>query len=274
MNKGLTIIAILILSTVLQSCQSSHQANKEVLPVVSAVFPSSDTLPENLLRMYIHFSTPMKTIGNLEKIKLVEEQGQEVVGAIFNNVYELWDKNQKQLTLIFDPSRVKTGLIVHEQRGRSLQAGKNYKLVIGQLEDVEGNKLEKVYAKSFYVNVEDSLSPNTALWTMKIPRANGQQPLIVQFPAMLDRLSLLQRLHLTDKNNETNLGDIDIAKDETGWRFKPVNDWSAGNYFLYVHGRLEDPCGNNLNGLFDHKIGTLKNEREGMTERISVTIVD
>lgn len=245
-----------------------------MLPVVSAVFPSADTLPENLLRMYIHFSKPMKIIGNLGKIKLIDDKKQEVVGAIFNNVYELWDNEQKQLTLIFDPSRVKTGLKVNMKKGRSLEAGRNYKLVIRQLEDVEGNMLKEVYTKSFYVGKEDRLSPNTEKWAIKIPKANSQSPLIIQFPDILDRLSLRQRLQLTDEKNQPIDGQVKIAKQETEWRFVPIENWRVGEYVLYIHGRLEDSCGNNLNGLFDHKIGNLKYKQEGRIEKISTTITD
>lgn len=273
MKGVLNFMSIVLLSVFCFSCQSS-KTKEEVLPVVTAVFPSSDTLPENLLRMYIHFSKPMKTIGNLEKIKLVDENGQEVVGAIFNNVHELWDKEQKQLTLIFDPSRVKTGLIAHEERGRSLQVGKNYKLLIEELEDIEGNRLKNIYTKSFYVSDEDRLSPNTELWNIQIPKANNHSPLIVQFPEMLDRLSLFQRLQLTDENSQPIIGKVEIAKQETEWRFVPTKNWQAGDYILYVHGRLEDPCGNNLNGLFDHKIGMLKNEQEEKIETLLLTIKD
>ncbi|MEL6255863.1 MAG: hypothetical protein AAFR87_27915 [Bacteroidota bacterium] len=208
----------------------------------------------------------------MENIKLINEQGQEVPGAIFNNVYELWDKEQKGLTLIFDPSRVKTGLIAHEERGRALQAGKKYKLFIGRLEDVEGKRLKEVYTKSFYITEEDRLPPNTAQWTIKAPKAKSQSPLIVQFPEMLDRLSLLQRLQVTDTNKQAIQGEVSITNQEREWRFVPTKKWSKGEHILYVHGRLEDPCGNNLNGLFDHKIGGLKNEREGELESIMFKI--
>ncbi|MEM9887243.1 MAG: hypothetical protein AAF849_15225, partial [Bacteroidota bacterium] len=241
-------------------------------PVVKKVYPSADTLPENLLRMYIQFSKPMKTIDNLEKIKLVDEKEQEIVGAIFNNVHELWDKEQKQLTIIFDPSRVKTGLDANERMGRALQAGKTYQLVIGQLEDVEGNTLPSVFTKSFYVSEEDQIIPNTALWTLKIPKSGSTSPLIIEFPAMLDHLSLLQRLQITNSNNQPIAGKIEIAKQETEWRFTPTEKWETGDYILYIHGRLEDPCGNNLNGLFDHKIGSLKNEKEEFIESINIKI--
>ncbi len=271
MDKGLIAILIALFSFVCFACQSP-KVKLEVLPEVTAVFPSSDTLPENLLRMYIHFSKPMKTIGNLEKIKLVDNNGQELIGAIFNNVQELWDHEQRQLTLILDPARVKTALKANEEMGRALREGKHYKLVIGELEDVEGMPLKEVFTKSFYVTKEDKLSPNTTLWKMEVPKANSQAPLIVQFPEMLDQLSLLQRLQLTDENNQPISGQVEITKQETEWRFVPTEKWSSGDYILYVHGRLEDPCGNNLNGLFDHQVGTLKNEKEGEIEKLFLTI--
>ncbi len=271
MAKAVSFLLALILLGLGISCQIP-QEEKEILPRVSAVFPSSDTLPENLLRMYLHFSKPMKPIGNLEKIALFDEDDQEIVGAIFNNVHELWDRNQQQLTLIFDPSRVKTGLIAHKEMGRSLQMGKNYKLVIGQLEDVEGNKLKEVYTKTFYASKEDTLPPNTKHWIVKTPKAGSHSPLIVQFPAMLDRQALLHRLQLTDKNSQPISGEVVITKQETEWRFESTEKWPAGDYILYVHGRLEDPCGNNLNGLFDHKKGSLKNNREGAVETIEFRI--
>ena len=120
---GLLFLGVIIIST----CSRPMPEEAEV-PRVTAIYPSGDTLPANLLRMYLHFSKPMKITGNLERIKLFDENNQEVIGAIFNHVFELWDDQQQQLTLIFDPSRVKTGLQANERMGRALQVGKQYAL--------------------------------------------------------------------------------------------------------------------------------------------------
>ncbi|MEO0732388.1 MAG: hypothetical protein AAFZ52_06110, partial [Bacteroidota bacterium] len=119
---------------------------------------------------------------------------------------------------------------------------------------------------------EDRFSPNTVLWEIQVPKANSQSPLIIRFPAMLDRLSLLQRLQLTDENKQRISGQIEITEQETEWRFVPNEKWAAGNYMLHVHGRLADPCGNNLNGLFDHKIGSLKYDQEGRIKTINLIL--
>ncbi len=269
MRTVLVLMSILLVGYF--SCQR-NKVEQGIPPEVTAVFPSSDTLPENLLRMYIHFSKPMKTIGNLEKIKLLNDANQEVIGAIFNNVHELWDHQQQQLTLIFDPARVKAGLRAHQEMGRALQAGRHYTLQIGTVEDVYSHPMEQVFTKSFLVAEEDKIAPNTKNWQVHTPKADGKSPLIIQFPNMLDQLSLLQRLQLTDSNHRPIDGRVEIKDQETIWYFKPSKTWSRGDYILYVHTRLEDPAGNNLNGLFDHKIGTLKNSPEDELERIYLIV--
>ncbi|MEO1652287.1 MAG: hypothetical protein AAFU64_01975, partial [Bacteroidota bacterium] len=220
MEKALIVALLLSLTLMAKLGYSQAQGNQEISPKVLAVFPSSDSLPENLLRLYIHFSKPMKTIGNLEKIKLRDEAGREVDGAIFNHVFELWNQEQTQLTLLLDPARVKTGLRAHEERGRALQAGKNYELHIGSLEDVDGG-MTQAFTKSFYVIKEDKRAPNKALWTFRLPPAGSKSPLLIRFPQMLDRLSLLQRLKLTDKNNQPIAGQIEIGQGESEWRLIP-----------------------------------------------------
>ena len=130
--------AILFISLVLFVVSCSLKENKTTLRITS-VYPTTDTLPENLLRLYIQFSQPMKAVNNLENLKLLDENEKEIKGAIFNNVYELWDSEQKQLTIILDPARVKTDLVVNSEQGRALQSGKYYKLVIEKAEVLMDN---------------------------------------------------------------------------------------------------------------------------------------
>lgn len=201
----------------------------------------------------------------------MDEADQEVVGAIFDNAYELWNHEQTQLTLLFDPSRVKTGLSSHKARGRALVKGKKYSLQIGVLEDVDGRRT-RTFTKSFLVAEEDLTPPNTNFWEVNMPKAGSRAALVIHFPERLDRLSLLQRLKLTDTENKPIAGRVKIAKNETEWRFYPIQNWQKADYLCYIHTRLEDPSGNNLNGLFDHKPGGLKNKREGLIECITLKI--
>lgn len=236
--------------------------NRKSLEII-AIYPSSNVLPENLLRMYINFSQPMKTQGNLKHIKLINEEEEEIKGAIFNNVYELWDTTQKQLTIIFDPARVKTDLNANKELGRALKPNKTFKVVIENLEDIYGQILEKPYTKTFKVIKADYTPPNTNTWEIATPIANSKESLIVEFLAPLDRMSLYNRIKIVNEDNKIVKGKIDIGNREKTWVFRPEFPWKEDNYKLHINARLADPSGNNLNGLFDHKLGGLKNEREG-----------
>ncbi|MEM1338522.1 MAG: hypothetical protein AAGF96_12255 [Bacteroidota bacterium] len=241
-------------------------------PMVQAVYPSAELLPENLLRMYVQFSQPMKTVGNLEKIKLVDEEGLELKNVFFNNVHELWNHEQTQLTLILDPARVKTGLQANTTFGRALQPQKKYRLVIADLEDAYHNKMEHPFEKKIEVTAADLQAPDPSNWHVVIPKANDTTVLRVEFEDMLDYYSVQQRLIITDLENRPVKGSVTIEKQETEWWFTPSNPWEKGDYLLQVNTRLEDPAGNNLNGLFDHEIGSLKYAKEGMVEQIPFTI--
>ncbi|MEM8926664.1 MAG: Ig-like domain-containing protein [Bacteroidota bacterium] len=241
-------------------------------PTVRAIYPSAELLPENLLRMYVQFSQPMKTVGNLEKIKLVDEEGLELKNVFFNNVHELWNHEQTQLTLILDPARVKTGLQANTTFGRALQSRKKYTLVIADLEDANHNKMEHPFEKKIEVTAADLQAPDPSNWDLVVPKANSTAVFTVKFEDMLDYYSVQQRLIITDTENQSVKGSVTIEKQETEWWFTPSNPWEKGDYLLQVNTRLEDLAGNNLNGLFDHEIGSLKYAKEGTVERVLFTI--
>ncbi len=271
MSKRFLFGVVLSILVACFSCKRSIK-KKEEPPEVMMVFPSSDSLPENLLRIYIQFSKPMKTMGNLEKIKLIDQKGNEIKNVFFNNVYELWNKEQTQLTLILDPARVKTGLVAHEALGYALKQKRNYTLIIENLEDVNHQKMKGRFEKKFVVTRTDSIAPNKEKWKVVLPKVNSKNALQIQFSEMLDYSSLLQRLIITNSEKEVIKGEVSILKNETVWLFQPYKNWEKGSYTIHINSRLEDPAGNNLNGLFDHKIGSLKNEYEGKIETISFTI--
>ena len=267
---GLAFFIICFTSCTSNDLQSKRKQNQS--PKVVSVYPTSDSLPENLLRFYVEFSHSMKAVHNLENIKLLNGKGEEIKGAIFNNVYELWDSEQKQLTLILDPARVKTGLVAHESLGRALQVNKKYQLVIEKAEDINGNLLEKKHVKNFFVTKADAVPPKIENWDILLPSISSHQPLLIKFPQILDRLSLTNRIWLSNSKKEIVKGSIKISHQEKQWAFIPDNKWTKGLYVLHVNGRLEDLAGNNLNGLFDHPIGSLKENKEGETYEMELFI--
>jgi len=256
---------VLVRSTKKEKIQQHFSLPKKnnVPLTIEAIYPTSDSLPENLLRMYVVFSHPMKTTGNIENIKLINNKGKEIEGAIFNNVYELWDDSQKQLTVIFDPSRVKTDLIANKELGRALEPNQQFQLQIDTVEDIYGQKLQQPFIKTFRVIPQDTIAPNTKNWQLITSKHNSKQPLQLVFKTPLDRMSLLTRIKVVDEFKQEVKGKISISNKEMKWQFTPNDVWEKEKYSLLINSRLEDPSGNNLNGLFDHKTGSLKNEQEG-----------
>ena len=268
------IRSALLLSSffILLGCHPNRDHAKSEGAFVKTVYPTSDTLPENLLRMYVKFSEPMKTVGNLERIVLRDSDKQKIKGAIFNNVYELWSPDQKELTLLPDPARVKTGLIANETLGRALVPGRYYELVIEGLENIQHQKMAEVFTKRFYITSADTLAPNINNWMISAPVSDTHNMLTLRFPDALDQHSLQQRIAVVKDDDTLVEGNVSLAKGEKEWQFTPLKSWKAGLYFIYVNARLEDPAGNNLNGLFDHKIGDLRYEKEGENLRLSFEV--
>ena len=100
------------------------------------IYPTADLLPENLLRMYVYFPRPMGGREGLRSVRLLGDQGVPIEGTFLASREDLWSSDRRRLTLLFDPSRVKTGLAAHENMGRVLVAGRSYTL------DISGGALD------------------------------------------------------------------------------------------------------------------------------------
>jgi hypothetical protein len=218
---------------------------------VTHVYPTAEQLPENLLRLYVHFSGPMPRGGSYDHIHLLDAAGKPIEAAILELDQELWDASGRRLTLLFDPGRVKTGLKPREELGPVLEAGKSYTLVIDKgWKDLHGRPLVKEFRKPIQATaaVEKGIDP--AAWKVRPPKAGTRQPLRVTFPAPLDH-ALLQRVVTVEKDGKPLAGEVTVIDGETDWRFVPADDWAKGNYDLVAGPELEDVAGNRLGRSFE-----------------------
>ncbi|MGH9174652.1 MAG: Ig-like domain-containing protein, partial [Vicinamibacterales bacterium] len=71
--------------------------------VVAHVFPSADVVPENQLRLYIHFSAPMGRRAGLDYIRLLDDTGREVIDPFLPLDAEFWNDDHTRYTVFFDP---------------------------------------------------------------------------------------------------------------------------------------------------------------------------
>jgi hypothetical protein len=220
---------------------------------VVAVYPTKNVLPMNQLKLYVHFSSPMRAGEAAAHARIVDDAtGRTVPDAFYSLEDELWDPAQTRLTLLFDPGRIKRGLRPNEEAGLPLRAGHRYRLVIDRAWlDANGEMLADRFEKRFDVVGPDRTSPRVATWAVSTPHAGSTDALSVAFHEPLDQALLARTLVVRDAAGKTVEGRSIIAVGETRWSFVPAAPWTAGRYAIEVDTDLEDLAGNNLRRLFD-----------------------
>ena len=224
-------------------------------PVVTGIYPSVDTVPENLLKIYVEFSKPMAEGNSMGNFKLIKN-GKDTLHQVFLDLQtELWNNDQTRLTIWLDPGRIKRDLQPNQALGNPLNKGNHYRFVVNSaLSDAEGLPLKKNYEKEFRVSERDSTIPNPEKWFLRLPKPGTTEDLRVELNEPLDYVLLNNAIRILD--NEGNLieGKIRTSDKESVLLFNPASAWRAGNYFLEIEARLEDLAGNNLNHPFDRDI--------------------
>jgi hypothetical protein len=218
---------------------------------VEHIYPSSDVLPSNELKMYVYFSAPMSRGEAWEHIRVLDGNGKPIQYEFLELKQELWDANNQRLTLWFDPGRIKRGLTGNLKLGAPIEEGKLYTLVIDKgWHDARGVPLVEGYKKSFRGGPTDRIAPDTKAWRITAPKAGASGSLIVDFGEPMDYAGLQKTLSISDGRN-TIAGVPAIERQETRWSFTPKQAWSAGNYQLLVNSALEDLAANKIGQLFD-----------------------
>lgn len=213
---------------------------------LAAIYPSSDRLPENQLKFYLHFSAPMSRGEAYEHVRLLDAKGRPIELPFLELGEELWDRDGKRFTLFFDPGRIKRGLKPREEIGPAIEEGKSYTLVVDHgWRDATGRALANEVRKKFDVGPPDETPPDAANWKLAAPAAGGRDPLVIEFPESLDRALLGRVLHV-EREGTPLAGQIAIDQKETRWRFTPRDAWRPGSYELVAGKELEDLAGNSL----------------------------
>ena len=226
---------------------SLPEPSRQPTTTVAAVYPSSSTLPENLLRFYIHFSAPMSRGEAYRHIRLLDAAGKPVADPFLELDEELWSGDGKRFTLLFDPGRIKRGLRPREEVGPVLEAGRSYELVIDPgWPDAVGNPLKAGFRKTFRAGPPDETSPDPKTWAVHPPGPGTRDPLVVRFPEPLDHALLDRLIAVRDDADVAVNGDISVSHEETAWRLSPDARWRPGMYRLVIGTELEDVAGNSI----------------------------
>ncbi len=222
---------------------------------VNHIFPSSEALPENLLRFYVCFSQAMERGRAEAEISLLGPDGTPAASVLYRAPVELWDGAMQVLTILLDPGRLKRGVGRNRELGPPLTPGRDYGLVIGAgMTDRLGRKLGQPVSKRFRVIDAVRQPVGFAQWWVEPPAAHSRQPLIVNFATSLDWAMLFNTITIVSEMGTTIGGRVVVDRSETRWNFTPNAPWSAGCYRVRIDPVLEDPCGNNLVAAFDRHI--------------------
>ncbi|GLU55456.1 hypothetical protein Dfri01_49170 [Dyadobacter frigoris] len=245
-------------------------------PALLGIFPSADTLPENLLKVYLHFSHPMREGQSARYVTLLKNNSDTIKGAFLDLQPELWNPDRTILTLWLDPGRIKRDLIPNKLLGAPLKKNGSYQIVISKdWTDASGNSLSRSFTKTFTTIIRDSLSPDPDLWKISLPEKRTSNALKIDFHEPLDHSLLQETLTVKNQKGETISGKWQILDEEKVCLFSPDQNWISANYILRIETKLEDLAGNNLNRPFDKDITKKENKKKlGDFAEISFQVKD
>lgn len=220
--------------------------------VVTDVFPSGHTLPENTLRFYLHFSTPMAPHAAFDHIALRDASGAIDDAAFMRFKQELWSEDRTRLTVLIDPGRIKREVATQVALGPALEAGKTYQLTVeGGWSSADGTSELAPYSRTFTVSSALRERPDVTRWQISSPCIGTREPLFLMFDRAFDRHRLRSSLTVVSGAPHTLDGTVEIGRGERTWRFTPHEPWAGSDLRVVVDPTLEDIAGNNFQGLLD-----------------------
>jgi len=230
--------------------------------VVTAITPSAETWPENLLRFYIHFSAPMSRRGAIGFVSLVDDKGQTLSDVFLEVNANLWNDDDTRFTVLFDPGRVKRGILPNVKLGRAIRDRGRYTIVIDPAwRDARGQPLKEGYRREVRVGLPIELPLTPADWQVSPPGAGTRDALTVTFPWALDHALLGNAIGVYGADDRPVSGAISTEANETRWIFRPDASWRPGPHQLRVLTLLEDPSGNQVGRAFEMQPGAAADPR-------------
>lgn len=219
------------------------------------IYPSAEELPENLIRFYLYFNTPMRKGEALQHIHLLDSIGNKDIKAFMQFKQELWSPDGKRLTLLFDPGRIKRGVSTNLTLGPALLKGNTYQLTIsGEWQDVYGQKLGTTVKKTFKIGAAYRTAIDISNWSLNEPEVESTKPLTIQLHRIMDHALVQSMMQIKTEEDQTIQGSWGILESESVLYFSPVEKWQKGNYKIILNSSLEDVAGNNLNSLMDGQL--------------------
>lgn len=231
------------------------RADRPAVTEVAAVYPTAHEVPVNLLRLYVWFSAPMSEGRAAAQVRLTDDDGSVIAGALLPTEHELWDPSRRRLTVLLDPARIKRGLPGHREAGYPLRAGEPFRLVVGDgFHDAQGLPLRHPAQRRYVVGGEERRHVDPVSWKLAVPPAGTRAPLRVSFGRPLDHGLLARCLQVRGPDGELVDGPARIGPGERSWQLAPSRAWACGVHQLVVEPILEDLAGNSVSRVFDRDL--------------------
>jgi hypothetical protein len=248
----LVIGALACASPALPDAAFTITAAEHAAARVAAVEPRVDRLPANLLRFHIHFSAPMAQGNVYRHMSVARADGSLVPSPFLNLSLELWDREQKRLTVLLDPGRIKRGVGPNLEAGPPLIEGETYTLRVGPgLRDARGRVLTDAFEKTFVAVAPESERLDPRHWTIMTPNRGSREPLRVETAVHIDSGAFGGAIRIVTDKGEKVAGTASPLPDAPAWQFIPDRDWRPGRYRVVVGAEVEDISGNSVQSAFD-----------------------
>lgn len=213
------------------------------------------TLPANALKVYLHFSEPMEQGVFLDRLRLLDDTGKEILGPFRET--ELWSPDGKRLTVWFHPGRQKTGVNLNIDEGPVFRPNKQYILIVAaNWRSTAGVAIGRDQKFTINTTEADHACPQITQWAIQKPRAGTREALQLRFDEGMDPAMLQSALKVRKQGSSTDLhGTAQVNRNAKGWRFVPATAWEVGEYEVVVDPELEDLAGNTLIKPFEVDLG-------------------
>ena len=252
----------------------SHTVKQSSL---TSVYPGHASLPQNVLRMYLQFSNPMRQGDSYRHIQFMDKSGDTIDSPYLEIAQELWSDDGTRLTLLFDPGRIKQGLDRHEELGPPFRIGETYTMVVSSDWSVQAlhpsrrGTLREEFRHTFSIVEPDRIQPSVDRWQVTAPAVESNEALHVRFDEPLDFGMLQHSLQVYLSESEVPVpGEVKVSEDGREWHFVPEQHWKGGEYRVVANPRLEDRSGNSLAQPFERSMKDAADSAEAETSSTEV----
>ena len=231
MNASAALLVVLLLWS------STAAADAPAGRPHATVYPSGASIPENLLRIELRFSTPLNGTFDMRSVRLLDADGREIADALLDLPLPAADGSR--VAILLHPGRVKSDVGANLTLGRALHAGSKVTLAI------DDPRLACSIRKSWQVVAADIRPPEPARWSFRPPAPDERSPLVVELDGPVDS-SAAGLIAIRAPDGSRLAGTASLVSGETTWRFVPTQPWRPGRFAIVVHPELEDPAGNRV----------------------------